>query len=314
MSSGVLSALVRSGSVLIPSLAIIAGSPSQAFAGGRDRDRCDDRPRYRDRCDDRGSRSSFSISIGDCGTSFSAGYRDGYRGGYGGYRNDWCDSRPRYVAPVYCPPPVRYCPPPVVYAPAYCPPPVVVRSEPVYVERPVYVDRPVVVERPVVVQTVSAPVPPAPVPAVVASSQDRDLGTTYLRLGDLDNAARLYQRYLGTYSNDAFAQRGLGLVELGRGNALEGSRWIAAAYRAERTLAVSPPSPEGVGGTAVYQRMLDTAVAQATRAPSPEGWLSVAILQHGTGQRDAALQSLQRARETGLDVSLLDAMTAAVAR
>jgi hypothetical protein len=313
MSSGVLSALVRSGSFLIPSLAIIAGSPSQAFADGRDRGH--------DRHDrgDRGSRTSFSLSIGDCGSAVSFGYRDGYRGGYGGYRNNWCDTRPRYVAPVYCapvyrPPPVRYCPPPVVVAPAYCPPPVVVRSEPVYVERPVYVDRPVVVERPVVVQTVSAPVPPAPVPAVVASSQDRDLGTTYLRLGDLDNAARLYQRYLGTYSNDAFAQRGLGLVELGRGNALEGARWIAAAYRAERTLAVSPPSPEGVGGTAVYQRMLDTAVAQTTRAPSPEGWLSVAILQHGIGQRDAALQSLQRARETGLDVSLLDAMTAAVAR
>ncbi len=316
MSSAVLSALVRSGSLLFPSLVLLAGSPSEAIAGGRDH-RDHRGSRHHDRCDDRGyrggSRTSFSLSIGDCGSSISFGALHGTRGVY---RGGWCDDRPRYVAPVYCPPPVVHCPPPVVHcppvvvAPAYCPPPrpVIVRSEPVYVERPV------VVERPVIVQTVSAPVPPAPVPAVIASAQDRDLGTTYLRLGDLENAARLYQRYLGTYSSDAFAQRGLGLVELGRGNALEGTRWIAAAYRAERSLSVSPPSPEGVGGTAVYQRMLDTAVAHASSTPSPEGWLSVAILQHGLGQRDAALQSMQRAREAGMEVGVLDAMTAAIAR
>lgn len=314
MSSAVLSAIVRSGSVLIPSLMLLAGSPSEAFAGGRDRDRgrdrCDDRgPRHSDRDWRGGSRSSFSISIGggDCGSGVSFGALYGTRGVY---RGGWCDDRPRYVSPVYCPPPVVHCAPPVVVAPVYCPPPraVVVRSEPVYIERPV------VVERPVIVQTVSAPVPPAPVPVVVASAQDRDLGTTYLRLGDLENAARLYQRYLGTYSNDAFAQRGLGLAELGRGNALEGARWIAAAYRAERSLSVSPPSPEGVGGTAVYQRMLDTAVAHASQSPSPESWLSVAILQHGLGQRDASLQSMQRAREAGLEVGVLDSMTVAIAR
>ncbi len=320
MSSGVVSALVRSGSVLIPSLMLLAGSPSEAIAGGRDR--CDDRgsrsrhyDRHNERCDDRGgrgyhggSRTSFSLSVSNYGSSLSYGALYGTRGVY---RGGWCDDRPRYVAPIYCPPPVVHCPPTrVVVAPAYCPPPapVIVRSEPLYVERPV------VVERPVIVQTVSAPVPPAPVPAVIASAQDRDLGTTYLRLGDLENAARLYQRYLGTYANDAFAQRGLGLVELGRGNAVEGSRWIAAAYRAERSLSVSPPSPEGVGGTAVYQRMLDTAVANASRTPSPEAWLSVAILQHGLGQRDAALQSMQRARESGMEVGVLDAMTAAIAR
>jgi hypothetical protein len=312
MSSAVLSALVRSGSVLIPSLMLLAGSPSEAVAGGRNHR--DDRGSHHHRSSHGhghgwhgGSRTSFSLSIGDCGTGLSYG---ALHGTHGVYRGDWCDDRPRYVAPVYCPPPVVRCAPPVVIAPAYCPPPapVIVRSEPVYVERPV------VVERPVIVQTVSAPVPPAPIPAVIASAQDRDLGTTYLRLGDLENAARLYQRYLGTYANDAFAQRGLGLVELGRGNAVEGSRWIAAAYRAERSLSVSPPSPEGVGGTAVYQRMLDTAVANASRATSPEAWLSVAILQHGLGQREAALQSMQRAREAGMEVGVLDAMTAAIAR
>jgi len=292
---------------VIPSMAFLALAPADAFAGGRGYrgGDCGSGGYYRG-----GSRTSIGISLGDCGSSFAFGYSSGYRGGYrGGYWNNSCG--PRYVAPVYCPPPVAYCPPPVTYC---APAPVIVRSAPVYVERPVYVDRPVVVERPVVVQTVSAPVPPAPVPVVVASAQDRDLGTTYLRLGDLDNAARLYQRYLATYSNDAYAQRGLGLVELGRGNALEGSRWLASAYRTDRTLTLSPPSPEGVGGTAVYQRMLDTAVGYADQARTPESWLSVAVLQHGLGQREAALQSMQRAREAGLEVAMLDAMTLATAR
>ena len=256
MSPAAVSASRRSGITGIALFfAVLAGTPDAAFAGHRDR--CDDRPRHRDRdCDSgdrrRGSYSSFSISIGDCGSSLSYGALYGTRGVY---------------RPPVCPPkPVVYCPPPVVVAPAYCPPPVIVRSEPVYVDRTVVVDRPVVVERPVVV---SAPVPPAPVAPPPTSVQDRDLGTTYLRLGDLENAARLYQRYLAVYSNDAYAQRGMALVELGRGNALEGTRWMAAAYRGERSLAVSPPSPDGVGGTAVYQRMLDTAALHAGQARTP---------------------------------------------
>lgn len=316
MSLAAVSASRRSGITGIAFfIAALAGTPGAALAGHRDRDRCDDRPRYRDRDCDRGYRgggsySSFSISIGDCGSSLSYGALYGTRGVYRG--RGWCDDGPRYVAPVYCPPkPVVYCPPPVVVAPAYCPPPVVVRSEPVYVERQVVVERPVVVQQPVVV---SAPIPPSPVAPPPTSVQDRDLGTTYLRLGDLENAARLYQRYLAAYSNDPYAQRGMALAELGRGNALEGTRWMAAAYRGERSLAVSPPSPEGVGGTAVYQRMLDSAVLHAGQARTPEAWLSVAVLQHGLGQREASLQSLQRAREAGLDVTLLDAMTGAVAR
>ncbi|MFM9957902.1 MAG: tetratricopeptide repeat protein [Phycisphaerales bacterium] len=313
--------------------ALLAASPSEAFAGGggRHRDRCDDRPRYVDRHDHHGHSyhrggysSGLSISIGDCGSSLSYGALHGTHGVYRG--RNWCDDRPRYVSPVYCPPrPVTYCPPTVVVAPAYCPPPQLVVHRPFVVERPVLVERPFVVERQVVVEqpvvvsapqpvVVSAPVPPAAIVVQQASPQDRDLGTTYLRLGDLENAARLYQRYLGTYSTDPYAQRGMGLVELGRGNALEGTRWIAAAYRAERSLAVSPPSPDGVGGATVYQRMLDTAVLHAGQARTPESWLSVAILQHGLGQREVSLQSLQRARETGLDVTLLDAMTGAVAR
>lgn len=312
-----ISALTRPGALALACLTL-AGTPAAALAG---RDRGDHRRGGYDRCDDRGWRSSR-----DCGTGFSFSISSGSTY-FGGSRYDDCRPLYRPYRP-YCPP-VTYCPPPVVIAPcppprpvyvAPCPPPVVYRetvyTSPVVVRsEPVYVDRPVVVERPVVV---SAPPPPV-VLAPVSSAQDRDLGTTYLRLGDLDNAARLYQRYLASYSSDAGAQRGLGLVELGRGNALEGVRWIASAYRLDRSLALSPPSPEGVGGTAVYQRMLDSAVLHAGQARTADAWLSVAILQHGLGQRDpaqreAALQSLQRAREAGLETPLLDAMTGAVAR
>ena len=309
----------------LPAAAVMLALSGQALAS--------DRGRGRDRgCNDNTSRGlsvGFGVSNYGSGVSFSFGDRGG------------CRPAPVYCPPVrsYCPPVREYCPP--VYERPYCPPPRVIVNRcddysprfgvyvgsPVFVERPiqvverevivqsappqqVIVERPVYVQQPVVTQAVySSDVrPPAPAPDQ-PSYRDRELGDAYLRMGDPDNAARVYAKYLTAWNSDGTAVRNLGFAQLARGDAQEGARSVVRGYQLEPAMLQRPLSPNDLGGNVVFQRTLDNATRAAAGNNSPEGWLTVAILQHAAGQREQSVNALQRSRDAGLDKTLLDQFT-----
>lgn len=253
------------------------------------------------------------------------GYRSGSRFGlsinlggpvYGGY-----------CAPYAYRP---YLPPPVVYARPYCPPPViysppVVYAAPQVIERPVYVDRPVVVEKQVVVEREVDRVP-EPAPRVVYAQsvppagevrvspeaskyQDRELGDTYLRLGDADNAARVYRRYLSGNASDGTAYRNFGIALLARGESQEGFKAFASGYRIEPQLFTRAFRVSDLGTPQSLDRTMDAAVRGATSVNTAEGWFTLAMLNTLAGQREQALNASQKAKEAGLENTLLDALT-----
>jgi hypothetical protein len=318
---------------LVGAGAVLAASGQALADHGRGRDRCDTGRSYvgyRSGWNDCGSRTSFSISIGsgwgDCGPRYSSWSYRYY---------DSC--APRY----YCPPAVVYRPAPVVVYD----PPVVVRQYPVYTA-PVVVNEPVVVERPIVVQqqpvvvqqpvqqqvvqqqpvvvqqpaqaqpAVQAP-PVVQQPVVVQQAsqaeegryQDRELGDAYLRMADPENAARAYRRYLTAWGGDGTAARNYGFALVARGDVQEGFRNVVQGYRLENGLIRRPLRVQDLGGPVGFQRLLDAASRGADGTNTADGWLTVAILQNVAGQRDAAVNALQRARDAGLEQSLLDAFT-----
>ncbi len=323
-----------------PVVAALLALSGQALAADRGRDRgwdhCSDYGRGHRGFGDHTSRGlsfGFGLSNYGSGLSLSVGNRFGY--GHG----DYCEPVRPYCEPVrpYCPPVRSYCPPPVYVRP-YCPPVIysryddcpprreIIVSSPVYVDRPVYVERevvvqtpapqPVIVERPVYVQqpaptqtVYSAQVrPPAPV-AEQATYRDRELGDAYLRMGDPDNAVRVYSKYLTAWNSDGVATRNLGFAQIARGDAQDGARAVIRGYQLEPTMLQRPLAPGDLGGIGPFQRTLDNAARAASGSNSSEAWLTVAILQHAAGQRDQAVNALQKSRDAGLDKALLDQFT-----
>lgn len=287
---------------------------------------------YRGGGDCGGSKTSFSLSIGVANYGYGTGWASGY--GYSSGYNDCGSRRYGYYGSTYCPPPVVVapCPPPVVVAPpcpppvvvvrdGYCPPPVrtVVVSEPVVVQRPVYVERPVVVEKQVVVERVverpaPPPAPPEPAAPQPGSYRDRELGDAYLRIGDMNNAARVYSRYLAAWDKDGTATRNLGLAQIASGAPREGFSNVVTGYKLEPNLINRPLRVQDVGGSAAYSALLDQATRSADNLNIPDGWLTVAILQQMNGRGDAAVSALQKARDAGLDAQTLDSFTLAMTR
>jgi tetratricopeptide (TPR) repeat protein len=292
--------------------------------------------------------SSRGVSVGfgvsNFGSGFSFGFgnrfggRFGYRSGpafyssYGSYCSpvrSYCG--PTYFARPYCSPIVYggydTCYPSrtvIVDAPIYSAP---IYSAPVYLA-PSYasapeVDREGVVQAPapqtVVVQQSAAPQPAVsadvrpPVPNVRATEQasyrDRELGDAYLRMGDPDNAVRVYSKYLTAWNADGTAVRNLGFAQVERGDAQEGARAVIRGYQLEPQMLQRPLAPSDFGGIGPFQRTLDNATRAAAGNNTPEGWLTVAILQHATGQREQAVIALQKSRDAGLDKNLLDQFT-----
>ena len=317
---------------MVRSSLFVAASGVLALSGqamGADRDR-------RDHSDRGLCRTGLNLGFGvsNYGSSFSIGF-----GNRHGYRSEpYCAPRPYYAPRPYCPPVVAYSPcAPVYVSRPYCPPPVYVPRYDTYgsrfggyeqtqvvVERPVYVDRPVVVEREVIVET-PAPQPvlverstyvqrPAavevrPAAPVQATYRDRELGDAYLRMGDPDNAVRVYSRYLTAWNADGTVNRNLGFALIGRGDVPDGCRAVVRGYQLEPSMVQRPPTVEDLGGRMSFERILDGAARAAAGTNTAEAWLTVAILQNVAAQKDAAINALQKSRDAGLDKALLDSFT-----
>jgi tetratricopeptide (TPR) repeat protein len=146
----------------------------------------------------------------------------------------------------------------------------------------------------------------------VRTSSDRELADTYLRLGDPDNAARVYQQHLARYPGDAEAARSLGMAQLSAGRLNEGVEQIQQAYRMDPSLASRPISQDLLASPQDFERVLDLTTRAANASNAPGAWLaSSAILQAG-GSDAAARAALERARSAGLEDRVFDSMNGAL--
>lgn len=222
------------------------------------------------------------------------------------YECDWLYDFRFCAVPTYS---VRYttlvCPS-VVEVPVYRP--VYVASAPVVVETgPIVIERPVVVrDEPVLAS--AEPLPRVARPEELLSTSDRELGDTYLKLGDAENATRVYRDHLARFPGDARAGRSLGLALLLDRRPDEAFREIERAYRIDPGLASRPVRSEQFGDAYAFRRVLDDAARAADKSDTPGAWLTVAVLMQADGRADAARSAIGRARAAGLDNAVVDAM------
>jgi tetratricopeptide (TPR) repeat protein len=157
------------------------------------------------------------------------------------------------------------------------------------------------------------PLPSATRPEELLSASDRELGDNYLRLGDFQSAARVYQRHLSTFPGDAVAYRSLALALLSDRRVDEAGPVMLRAYAINPGLASRPIAPELLGDPNRVRLLTDDATRTADRAGTPAAWLSAAVLLQSQGKLDAARNALSRARSLGLELPVFEAFSGAVA-
>jgi tetratricopeptide (TPR) repeat protein len=157
---------------------------------------------------------------------------------------------------------------------------------------------------------VAASTLPAPATAgELRTSSDRELGDTYLRLGDPDNATRVYQQHLDKHPGDAQAIRVLGVAQVVSGRLAEGVEQIERAYRVDPSLADRPLMPQAVfAAPEDFQRALDLTTRTANGSNSGAAWLAAAVMLQADGRTGPARSALERAKGAGLDPAVYDWM------
>lgn len=151
----------------------------------------------------------------------------------------------------------------------------------------------------------SGGLPPPASAAELASTTERELADTYMRLGDADSAVRVYSAHLSRHPGDVMALRALGVALIERGETRSGVDSVERAYRIDPTLGARLfdrellRTPENLG------LVLDRATSLAHQLEQGPGataaWLTVAVLMQADGRLEPARTSLERAREAGLD-------------
>ncbi|MBL9032646.1 MAG: hypothetical protein JNM80_13200 [Phycisphaerae bacterium] len=149
---------------------------------------------------------------------------------------------------------------------------------------------------------------PAPAsPGDLMGTSDRELGDTYLRLGDSPSAIRVYRQHLAAYPGDVQAVRSLGLSLIDIGEVLDGAAQVELAYRIDPALVARPLNLDSLPTRDALDRALDAATRAANRADSASTWLAVAVIMQASDRRAPALVALERARAAGLDAAIADA-------
>jgi hypothetical protein len=148
--------------------------------------------------------------------------------------------------------------------------------------------------------------------AALEVTTDRQLADTYMRLGDLANAVRVYSDHVGAHPEDAEAHRSLGVALLATDRPEEGASQIEAAYRTDPTLAQRPLPTDLLAAQSTMRQVTDNATRLATSNPSPSSWLAVAVLMQAQGQVGPARSALDKARLAGLDDNVVQSMSDAL--
>lgn len=155
-----------------------------------------------------------------------------------------------------------------------------------------------------------------PAPATEAelrSTTARELADTYMKLGDLDSAIRVYSVHVTRHPGDVEAVRSLGLALVERGDVREGVDLVERAYRIDPTLARALYDRELLRTPENFALVLDRVTALAGQSEScAAGWLAVAVLMQADGREEPARAALERAKEDGLAPRIVDEFRAAV--
>jgi tetratricopeptide (TPR) repeat protein len=188
--------------------------------------------------------------------------------------------------------------------------PAAVVHEPVYVAPIIYSPPPVA---PVLLSSQPAAVaesyPEAASEAQLRTVTDRQLADTYLRLGDLESAIRVYASHTSRHPGDAQALRSLGIALIADEQVRTGAEYVQRAYRVDPLLAQRP-----IARDLVDQRMFDFVLDLSTRAAAEQNsaalWLTVASLMQSQGRYESARTAVERARTAGLDSAIVEWMLA----
>ncbi len=158
---------------------------------------------------------------------------------------------------------------------------------------------------------------PAPASAAeLAGTTERELGDTYMKLGDLDSAIRVYSAHVARHPGDVLAVRALGFAMIERGDVRPGVDQVERAYRIDPTLAQRLfdrellRTPENLG--AVLDRATSLAAQSDKDSGAAAAWLAVSVLMQADRRDEPARTALDKARETGLAPRVVESMQAAL--
>jgi len=136
-----------------------------------------------------------------------------------------------------------------------------------------------------------------------------------LASGYVEDATRVFREHLVAQPDDATSMRGLALSLLYERDLQRGTAMMLSAYQADPSLAIRQIQagwlPDAGGG--LRDRVTET-VNFAHRTKRPEAWLAVLVLMQAEGRPEVALKNLDKAREAGLDPTILAQLEAALQR
>lgn len=143
-----------------------------------------------------------------------------------------------------------------------------------------------------------------PAPATEAelrSTTERELADTYMKLGDLDSAIRVYSAHVARHPGDVEAVRSLGFALVEHGDTQAGVDLVERAYRIDPTLARELFDRELLRTPENFAVVLDRVTALAGESEQgAAAWLAVAVLMQADGRDEPARTALERAKEAGL--------------
>lgn len=162
-----------------------------------------------------------------------------------------------------------------------------------------------------------AEVLPAPASdAEIAHTTGRDLGDTYMRLGDGPSALRVYNAHIAAHPGDVRAIRSMGIAMIEAGQVESGAAAVERSYLIDPSLASSPFDRELLrdanGLTAVLDRATELAGRMDGRPQSASAWLTVSVLMQADGRGAPARAALDKAKAAGLNAKIVEEMQAAL--
>lgn len=154
---------------------------------------------------------------------------------------------------------------------------------------------------------------PAPASAAeLAHSTGRELGDTYMKLGDVGSAVRTYDSQLTRHPGDVFSMRSLGIALIERGEVERGAATVERAYRIDPSLAQSAFDRELLRDPTTLGDVLDKAAGLAGQLDGkPEAaaaYLAVAVLMQADGRIGPARTALDKAKDAGLAPRVVEFM------
>lgn len=142
---------------------------------------------------------------------------------------------------------------------------------------------------------------------------DLERAADFTNSRDFEAAADAYLRHMAEHDRDADAARALALVILAAGKTSQACDAMLEAYRLDAALAFRPVDPRTLPPRTSAGALLGRVAQHASRTGSAGAWLTAAMLAQASGKQEVAARFVQRSRGAGLDATIADALTSALA-